>query len=57
VSWIVPFTKYYAGNQITGDEIGGSFGMHGRGLKWLQGFSRDTWRKEPTWTIQANMAE
>jgi hypothetical protein len=32
-SWFVPFTKYYAGIQITDEEKGGSFGMHGRGQK------------------------
>lgn len=44
-SGFVLFTKYYSGDQITEDEMGGACGTYGWEQKGMGNFGKETWRK------------
>jgi hypothetical protein len=46
------FTKYYLGDQIKKNKMGGACGMHGEEERCIQGLGQDAWRKEATWKTQ-----
>lgn len=45
----VLLTKYYWGDQIRENEVGGSFGMDGEEERRMHGFGRNNLGKEGTW--------
>jgi len=49
----LPFRKYYSGDQIKKNEIGGACGTCGGKERCIQGFGRKTGGKEIIWKIEA----
>jgi len=50
-----PLTKYYWGEEINNNLLGGACSMYGRQERCVQGFGGETSRKETTWKTQALM--
>jgi len=49
----VLLTKYFSGDQVEKNEIGGECSTYWGQERCIQGFCRETWGKETTWKIQA----
>jgi len=48
-----PLTKYYWGDEINKNGLGGACSICGRQERCVQGFGGETSEKEPTWKTQA----
>jgi len=53
-SFITSYSKYYLGDQVKGNEKGGSCSMHGRHEKYIQNFGLKTEGKRPLRRLGTN---
>jgi len=51
--WSVLLTKYFSGDKIDKNEMGGACSAYGEEKRCIEGFGAETWRKETTCEIQA----
>jgi hypothetical protein len=51
----VLFTHYCSGDKIENNEMGEEYSACGREERCIQGFGGETWGKETTWEIQAQI--
>jgi hypothetical protein len=51
--WSVLRTKYYLGDRIKKNEMGGACGTYGGEERCIQGYAGETWGKETIWKTQA----
>jgi hypothetical protein len=51
--WFALITKYFSGDQIEKNEMGGAGSTYGREAMCVMGFDGETWGRESTWKTQA----